>query len=118
MGIRRGQKFEVMSTHCAVLHSPVVVVYTGERRAPKKGEFFISGAVPTAYKAENDMSAVHCIAVRERDYVEVVKGETKIDELELKLMSVITAHAQQNKGLTQTDTVELLESMKKKIEKI
>lgn len=30
-------------------------VKTGEFRQPKKGEYFLSGAIPTAYKAFSDM---------------------------------------------------------------
>ena len=31
-------------------------VKTGEVRCPKKGELYLSGALPTAYKAPNDLS--------------------------------------------------------------
>ena len=31
-------------------------VLTGEFRSPKKGEWYLSGAIPTAYKAPNDLS--------------------------------------------------------------
>lgn len=33
------------------------------KRAPKKGEYFISGAVPVAYKAKADMTTEYYIAV-------------------------------------------------------
>jgi hypothetical protein len=29
---------------------------TGEFRAPKKGEYYLSGAIPEAYRAPNDLS--------------------------------------------------------------
>lgn len=29
---------------------------TGEFRAPKKGEWYLSGAIPTVYRAPNDLS--------------------------------------------------------------
>lgn len=34
----------------------VASVKTGEFRAPKCGEWYLSGAVPEAYRAENDLS--------------------------------------------------------------
>ncbi len=38
--------------------------WNGEpKRAPKKGELFISGAVPVAYKAKADMTTEYFIAV-------------------------------------------------------
>jgi hypothetical protein len=37
-------------------------VWTGEKREPKKGEWYISGAVPTAYKAINDLTEKYHIA--------------------------------------------------------
>jgi len=40
----------------------VYAVMTGERRAPRKGEWFISGAIPEAYYAVNDLSQVYPIA--------------------------------------------------------
>ena len=38
--------------------------YTGEKRAPKKGEWYISGAIPEAYEAKNDLSTPYHIAKR------------------------------------------------------
>jgi len=35
---------------------------TGEFRPPKKGEWFISGAIPEAYQAPNDLSTAYLIA--------------------------------------------------------
>jgi hypothetical protein len=29
---------------------------TGEFRAPRKGEYYLSGAIPCAYRAQNDLS--------------------------------------------------------------
>ena len=31
-------------------------VKTGEKRPPKKGEYYLSGAIPEGYKAFNDMT--------------------------------------------------------------
>lgn len=36
-------------------------VSTGERRAPRKGEWFLSGAVPAVYLAANDLSMTYTI---------------------------------------------------------
>lgn len=41
-----------------------VFIRTGERRPPKKGEWYISGAIPKAYKAPNDLTHNHVIAVK------------------------------------------------------
>ncbi len=39
-------------------------VLTGEKRAPKKGEWYLSGAIPEAYRAPNDLStAYHILAL-------------------------------------------------------
>jgi len=35
---------------------------TGEYRPPKKGEYYISGAIPEVYQAPNDLSQDHTIA--------------------------------------------------------
>jgi len=35
---------------------------TGEKRPPKAGEWYISGAIPEAYRAPNDLSQKHVIA--------------------------------------------------------
>ena len=32
-------------------------VRTGEQRPPKKGEWYLSGAIPEAYQAPNDLSS-------------------------------------------------------------
>jgi hypothetical protein len=37
-------------------------VSTGEKRAPKKGEWYLSGAIATAYKAPNDLTSEYHIA--------------------------------------------------------
>ena len=36
-------------------------VRTGEFRRPRKGEWFLSGAIPTAYKAPNNLSTAYHI---------------------------------------------------------
>jgi len=37
-------------------------INTGIKRPPKKGEYFLSGAVPAAYPAPNDLSIPYYIA--------------------------------------------------------
>lgn len=37
-------------------------VYTGEFRAPRKGEFYLSGAIVCAYRAPNDLTQKFHIA--------------------------------------------------------
>jgi len=36
-------------------------IKTGEYRAPKKGEWYLSGAIPEAWKAKNDLSSKYFI---------------------------------------------------------
>ena len=36
-------------------------ISTGERRAPRKGEWFLSGAIPAVYLAANDLSMTYTI---------------------------------------------------------
>lgn len=36
-------------------------VKTGECRAPRAGEYYLSGAIPTAYRAPNDLSTAYPI---------------------------------------------------------
>jgi hypothetical protein len=48
----------------------VMAVYSGEKRRPKKGEWYLSGSVVEAYRAHNDLSSVYHIA-------ELVKTKTE-----------------------------------------
>lgn len=43
-------------------HRNVRAEWTGEKRPPKKGEWYISGAIPQAYRAPNDLSFDYYIA--------------------------------------------------------
>lgn len=43
------------------LKTGVYAVKTDEFRAPKKGEFYLSGAIPMAYKAKGDLSIAYHI---------------------------------------------------------
>jgi len=42
---------------------PQFFKWSGEFRTPKAGEYFISGAIPEVYLAENDLSQEYYIAV-------------------------------------------------------
>lgn len=47
-------------------------------RAPRKGEWYVSGAVPMAYRAFNDLSSAYLVVVpthRARKSNEWIKGE-------------------------------------------
>lgn len=37
-------------------------IFTGEKRPPKRGEWYISGSIPYAYRAPNDLTTEHHIA--------------------------------------------------------
>lgn len=50
-------------------------IYTGEKRKPKKGEWYLSGAIIQAWQAFSDLNMVFCIA-------KIVKVETKIKIVE------------------------------------
>jgi hypothetical protein len=64
----------------------VAATPTGERRAPKRGEWFLSGAIVTAYKAPNDLSTPYRIArlVRVERIEKVVFTPIKTNRKETK----------------------------------
>ena len=48
-------------------------ILTGEFRAPLKGEWYLSGAIPEAYRAPNDLSiAFHICRIVETKFIEVM----------------------------------------------
>jgi hypothetical protein len=49
-----------------VIGGPRCFYAKGEFRAPKKGEWYASGAEPMAYKAKNDLSSAYQIVVPTR----------------------------------------------------
>ncbi len=53
------------------------------KRAPKKGEWFISGAIPVAYKAKNDLVSEYLVA-RPTHFAEPARGFVKGDPVNLK----------------------------------
>lgn len=54
MNIRERKKYGMVN---------VGAVRTGEFRRPQRGEWFVSGAKPQAYKAPNDLSTEYHIAI-------------------------------------------------------
>jgi hypothetical protein len=56
----------------------VKAVRTGEFREPKKGEWYLSGAIAEAYRARNDLSMkfniCKLVLTRTRTIVEIVEG--------------------------------------------
>lgn len=53
---------------------------TGEFREPKKGEWFISGAIPEAYQAPNDLSTKYWIGTLVRVNKTVIVREDVVEE--------------------------------------
>lgn len=55
----------------------LVAVKTGEKRNPKAGEWFLSGAIPEAYKAHNDLDTEYHILRLARIETTVVSTESE-----------------------------------------
>ena len=45
-----------------LLGQRVKAIYTGEKRPPRKGEWFLSGGIIEAYRASNDLNVPYHIA--------------------------------------------------------
>ena len=43
-------------------HIGLVAIFSGEKRPPQAGEWYISGAIPDAYRAPNDLTSSYHIA--------------------------------------------------------
>jgi hypothetical protein len=54
-------------------HAKIRAIFTGEKRPPKAGEWYLSGAIVEAYRAPNDLSTPYHIARLVK--VELVKVE-------------------------------------------
>lgn len=56
-------------------HREIRALPTGDHRRPKRGEWYLSGAIVEAYQAPNDLTTTQHIArlVRVREIVEVVE---------------------------------------------
>ena len=63
-----------------IVHGNVMAVNSREFRCPKKGEWYLSGAIPGAYKAPNDLSQEYWIATLVK--VSVIT-EYVLEEIEL-----------------------------------
>lgn len=50
----------------------------GEKRAPKKGEFYLSGAIVEAYRAPNDLTTEYHIAIPKRPALTVHELADKV----------------------------------------
>ena len=44
-----------------LLHHNEYFVYSGQTRTPKKGEYYLSGAIPEVYLAPNDLNSIYHI---------------------------------------------------------
>ncbi len=78
--MKKGTLFPVASnTSVLVRFNHLRVEATGEFRNPRKGEWYISGAIPEGYDARNDLSTPYHIARLVRVEVEVKKIETVVE---------------------------------------
>lgn len=55
-------KSEIYLPSAGLYCGDIRAVSTGERRCPKRGEWYLSGAIAEAYRARNDLSAPYHIA--------------------------------------------------------
>jgi hypothetical protein len=78
--MKKGDLFPISSPYSVI--NPLYsfrVRYTGEKRCPKKGEWYISGAIPEGYLAPSDLSYPMHIGVPVRVSVKTV--ETVVEEI-------------------------------------
>ena len=54
--------YQLADYHPASRKFRLVAVWTGERRCPKQGEWYLSGAIAAAWRAPNDLSSEYFIA--------------------------------------------------------
>lgn len=57
----------------------IAAKWTGEKRPPRKGEFYLSGAIPVAYRAPNDLDTPYLIARLVRVETRYVVEETPFE---------------------------------------
>lgn len=66
------------ATRQALGNGLIMAVLTGEKRQPLQGEWFLSGAIPEAYRAFNDLAEeyliVRLVRVKTRTIIEVDDG--------------------------------------------
>lgn len=73
--------FERTFVHGTISGKGIAGKWTGEKRAPKAGEYYISGAIPQVYRAPNDLTQDHAIARLVR-----IKAEVRIDITERPML--------------------------------
>lgn len=56
----------------ATVHKEVYAMSTSVKRCPRKGEFYLSGAIPEAYRALEDLDTPHMLARLVRVEIEEV----------------------------------------------
>lgn len=58
-------------------HKSVRGILTGEKRPPKKGEWYLSGAIPECYRAPNDLSTpfhiIQLVRVKTHTVTEIIE---------------------------------------------
>jgi hypothetical protein len=57
--MKKGDLFPIASPYSVLSHRLAKdhrIQYTGEKRCPKEGEWFLSGAIIEGYKAPNDLN--------------------------------------------------------------
>ena len=80
--------FERTFVHGTICGKGIAGRWTGEKRPPRKGEYYISGAIPQVYRAPNDLRQEHAIARLVRLKVEVRYDITEQPLLHPRLQKV------------------------------
>jgi hypothetical protein len=61
LGVADGDRPRVMAS-IALTTGNIKAIWTGEKRTPRAGEWYLSGAIIAAYKAKGDLTTVFHIA--------------------------------------------------------
>jgi hypothetical protein len=64
-----------------IRHNKVMAQWTGEKRTPKDGEWYLSGAIIEAYQAKNDLTTAYHIAKLYRVVTETKEIITPVQEI-------------------------------------
>ena len=107
------QKMEFTGRSGRLHRELVKYVKTGEFRPPRRGEHYLSGALPTVYKAPNDLS----IAFNIMEPYSKSRVENKILGLQQELCSTCNEYVQ-SRGFDRSMLLEALEGLTKEIEKL
>lgn len=70
--MKKGNLFPLASYHAGKM----MIEYTGEKRPPKRGEWFLSGAIVEGYQAMHDMTTSYHIGVLVETETITVKKRT------------------------------------------